>query len=513
MNEIVMRLGKLRNAMKESGADWFFCSSDDYHGSEYVADYFKVREHFTGFTGENAFLIVGSNEALMWTDGRFFIQAEIQLMGTGIELMKMDEPGVPTINEFVEQNVKEGQTLLFDGRMVSYSLGQKICERVEKNGGSVVYTKDIVDSLWDERPSRPESKVQILSNELTGEKTSEKLQKIRSEMKKLNCEYHFIASLDDIAWITNLRGKDIECNPVFLSYMLISDEKAVIFMQKNQVTNEISDYLCGEGIEIEDYDEVFNYLEGIEGKKNILVYEYGVNYCSYKLLSQKGNVILQINPSTLEKSVKNETERRLLFECYLRDSVCVIKFIYWLKNIADVSNLTENDASDYLDGLRRKVSDYLDLSFPTIAGYADNGAIIHYTATKESNKKLEKEGFLLVDSGGQYLTGTTDVTRTIALGKLTDKMKLHYTKIAIGMLSLADAKFISGCTGRNLDILARKPLWELGLDYRHGTGHGIGHVLNVHEGPQSFRWKYNERSKEYPLKPGMVTSDEPGLYI
>lgn len=513
MNIVADRLEMLRAKMKEISCDFFFCTSDDFHGSEYVADYFKVREHYTGFTGENAFLLVSAENAYMWTDGRFFIQAEKELSGTGVTLMKMGEPGVPSIGDFIKEQVGKGQSLFFDGRMVSNSLGKKIEKIVTDKGGTVVFDNDFAGELWNDRPLMPSSKLLILNKDITGESIEEKIKRIREKMNEYKADYHFISSLDDIAWITNMRGSDIECNPVFLSYMLISSSDVILFMENEEVSEEVKQYLFGYNVKIEDYNNILKYLSDCSFTGKILLDESGVNYSCVKILENKAEIINKMNPAKAFKSVKNETEIKHLKEAYLQDSVAVIKFIYWLKNTIGKEELTEIKASDYLDDLRRKIPGFLDLSFPTISGYASNGAIVHYSATKESNATLKAENFLLVDSGGQYVNGTTDVTRTIALGPLTDEMKLLYTKTAVGMLSLGKAKFLYGCTGRNLDILSRKPLWDLNIDFKHGTGHGVGYILNVHEGPQNIRWKFIEGMTEYPFEAGMITSDEPGVYL
>lgn len=513
MNEIVTRLTSLRNSMKANGYDWYFCTSDDFHGSEYVADYFKVREHYTGFTGENAFLIVGSKKAYMWTDGRFFIQADIELKDTGVELMKMGEPGVPSYLAFIEANVKKGETILFDGRMVSFSLGKRIEDIVNKNGGSVAFENDIAGDLWENRPLKPSNPVSILGDDITGESFASKLSRIREKMKEFGADYHFLSSLDDIAWITNMRGKDVECNPVFLSYMLIGKENSVLFMQNSEVSTVVKKYLEKNNVTIADYDDILSYLSSFEFEGKVLLDEASVNYSCKKIISKKTETICKMNPSKPMKAIKNPVEIERLKDCYVKDSVCVTKFIYWLKNAVKSEEVTEISAADYLDNLRHSVPGFLDLSFPTISGYGSNGAIVHYSATKESNAKVKPEGMLLVDSGGQYLDGTTDVTRTISVGPVTDNMRLHYTKTAIGMLSLANARFLYGCTGRNFDILSRAPLWNLGIDFKHGTGHGIGYILNVHEGPQNIRWKYIDGFSEFPFEAGMLTSDEPGVYI
>lgn len=514
-NVVAQRISLLREAMKQSGFDWYFCTSDDFHASEYVADYFKVREFFTGFTGENAFLLLNMTEAYMWTDGRFFLQADSELSETGVSLMKMGEEGVPTVTEFLESNLKENETLIFDGRMVSTSWGKKLDALAASKKASIVSDVDITTDIWTDRPDLPSNPVTVYSDEsqVMGESVNSKLDRIREELKKQNADMTFIGSLDDIAWITNMRGLDVECNPVFLSYMLITDKDAVIFMQKSETDDNVICHLNRNGIRIEDYNCVLEYLKTYDFKKSVLLDEGSVNYSCYKAIAEKTAIINSINPSRRMKAIKTASEIERLKEAYLLDSVCVTKFCYWLKNAVKDGNVTEMSAAEYIDNLRRQVPGFIELSFPTISGYGPNGAIVHYGVTEESNTKVKPEGMLLVDSGGQYEKGTTDVTRTVACGPVTDKMRLYYTKVAVGMLSLANAKFMDGCTGRNLDIVARMPLWEIGADYNHGTGHGIGYILNVHEGPQNIRWRYAEATKEYKFEPGMITSDEPGVYI
>lgn len=512
-NVVAERIALLRKSMKENSLDWFFCTSDDFHASEYVADYFKVREHYSGFTGENAFLVLNDREAYLWTDGRFFIQAEIELKDTGVKLMKMAEPGYPSVVEFLTANLKKDETIFFDGRMVSTAWGKRIESIAASNGAKVVYDNYLAGDLWEDRPELPSSKISILSYDVTGESIKGKVERIREKMQKAGARYHFLGSIDDIAWITNMRGADVECNPVYLSYLMIGERKSVIFMQDSEVDSDVKKYLEDNEFEIEDYNNVIDYLNKFKGDGKVLLDEGSVNYSCYKTLLLNNTIINDINPSRLMKAVKNEIEINRLKDAYLEDSVCVTKFIYWLKKNVKPQTITEISAAEYIDNLRRQVPGFLDLSFGTISGYGPNGAIVHYAVSEESNAVVKPEGMLLVDSGGQYEKGTTDVTRTISCGPVTDNMRLHYTKTAVGMLSLANAKFLYGCTGRNLDILCRAPLWNLGVDYKHGTGHGVGYILNVHEGPQSIRWKYLDSAKEYPFEPGMITSDEPGVYI
>ena len=513
MSTVAERLKNLRASMKAAGADWYFMSSDDYHCSEYVADYFKVREHFTGFTGENAFLLVSETEAKMWTDGRFFIQAERELAGSGIALMRMGEEGVPTVTEFLKKNMKTGEKLFFDGKSVSAGYGRKFEKIAEEKNGSLVYDKDLAGELWEDRPALPSNKVMVLTDDITGEDTTHKLSRIRAKMEEYGANAHFLSSLDDIMWVANIRGRDIECNPVALSYMYITMDEAVLFLQKSEWTDELTEYLAKINVKLLDYFELDGFLKDLSISGKVLINEDAVNYFCLKTLESKAALVSKRNPSTLMKAIKNKTELERLKEAYILDSVCVTRFAYWLKKNIGKTEITELSAADYIDNLRKNTEGFVELSFPTISGYGPNAAMMHYSATPESYSVCKPEGMLLVDSGGQYLKGTTDVTRTFALGPVSDEVKLHFSKVAAGMLALADGKFLYGCTGRNLDILARLPLWELNIDYKCGTGHGVGYFLNVHEGPCGFRWKYAEGVKEAVLEEGMIISDEPGVYI
>ena len=357
-NIVADRLKALRASMKEAGADWYFCTSDDFHGSEFVADYFKVREHYTGFTGENAFLLLNDTNSYMWTDGRFFIQADIELKGSGVALMKMGEPDVPAIPDFLKAALKEGEKLFFDGRMVSTAWGKKLLSICRENKAELVYDKDLAGDLWQDRPSLPSSKIDIYGEEVTGESTASKLKRIREAMKGRACA-NFIGSIDDIAWITNMRGRDVECNPVFLSYMLITEDKAYLFMQDSEVSAEVEAYLLENSIELKAYGDVLSFLEGFKYDGSVLLDEASVNFACYRTISEKAAVLNDINPSKLMKAVKNKTEIERLKGAYLRDSVCVTKFCYWLKQTVGKEKLTELSAAAKMDSLRAEVADYI----------------------------------------------------------------------------------------------------------------------------------------------------------
>jgi Xaa-Pro aminopeptidase len=538
------RLNKLRKKMADMGINYVLIPTGDYHLSEYVSDYFKVREYFSGFSGSNGTLLVEQDSAGLWTDGRYFVQAAKQLWGTGITLYKMQEEGVPTTQEYIAQNMKPGDILGFDGRIISAVQGRKLLEAVESKGGAVNYFLDPAEDIWGavtdrekglvggNRPPLPARQIIVLSDAITGESVCQKLSRCRTYLREHEAEGMFLSKLDELMWLLNIRGSDIVCNPVVFSYGYITREEAFIFLQKAAVTEEIRTYFEQHQVQLKDYEQVQSFIEALPENSKILVDEDSCNFTMYQLLGSRRQT--KTSPIVLWKACKNPIEISNIERIYLQDSVAVTKFIYWIKKQMQefevggsvsylarsddaisgrIKTLTECGAAAYLDHLRRSIPGFLDFSFPTISAYRSNAAMIHYETTTDHDAILSPEGFLLVDSGGQYMGGTTDVTRTIALGPLTEAEILHYTLTAAGMLSLTDACWLKGCTGRNLDILARTPLWKHGLDYRHGTGHGIGYILNVHEGPQSLRWRYQPDTPEAILEEGMVISNEPGIYI
>ncbi|MDD6811634.1 MAG: aminopeptidase P family protein [Lachnospiraceae bacterium] len=525
MSSIKKRMELLRERMKAEQIDYYLIPTADYHNSEYVSDYFKVREFLSGFTGSNGSLVISQKEAGLWTDGRYFIQAEKELEGSGIILFRMLEEGVPTIQEYLEKQMREGQTLGFDGRVVNSAYGKKLEQALKTKNIKFCYKKDLADSLWMDRPAIPAHPVMILPENICGQSVKEKLAQVRETMEQENCQAHIVSKLDDLMWLFNIRGGDVECNPVALSYGFFTMTECYLFLQKEAVSEELRKYAEEYGITLMDYNEIENFLQefpymdyqsrntGNEQKIHILFDDKNVNYSLYRILQEKAELVNKENPTEKLKAKKNPVELAQMQEIYLKDSAAVTKFIYWLKKNIGKMEITEYSAAMYLDNLRKEMEGFLDLSFPTISGYKENAAMMHYEATAKDHKELKPEGMLLVDSGGQYVGGTTDVTRTIVLGEISQEVKEHFTAVAVGMLNLSNAHFLYGCTGRNLDILAREPLWNKGIDYKCGTGHGIGYILNVHEGPQNIRWRYSEDAKEAVLEEGMILSDEPGVYI
>lgn len=510
--EVKDRIIQLQKKLAEEKIDYYLIPTADYHNSEYVGDFFKVREYFSGFTGSNGTLVISRSQAGLWTDGRYFVQAEKELEGSGILLFRMQEEGVPTIKEYLEKNMQEGMVLSFDGRVVTASYGKELEKALQHKNITIRYQEDIAGSLWEERPQMTAAPVTVLDEELCGESVADKFVKIRAAMQEKGCNAHLIAKLDDLMWLFNIRGKDIECNPVALSYGYLTMTDCFLFIRKEAVTDKLCQHARDCGITLKDYEEVERFLENhLSGK--VLVDDKNLNYTLYKIIQKKAKIQLSPNPSEKLKAIKNEVELKHIEQVYLKDSVAVTKFIYWLKKNIGKMPITEYSAAMYMDNLRKHTEGFLDLSFPTIAAYGENAAMMHYEATESDHKELKPEGMFLIDSGGQYMGGTTDVTRTIVLGEISAEMKRHFTAVAAGMLQLTNAKFLYGCTGRNLDILAREPLWNLEIDYKCGTGHGIGYMLNVHEGPQNIRWRFTEGMNEAVIEAGMIMSNEPGVYI
>ena len=511
---IKQRIEQIRNLMKEKNIYAYIVPSSDYHQSEYVGDYFKSREFMSGFTGSAGTLIISMDEAGLWTDGRYFIQAENELKDSGIKLFKMGEEGVPTIEEYLLEKLPKNSTLGFDGRVMSVKEGQSLANKLAFKGINIEYKYDLVNDIWEDRCSLPTEKAFLLGTEYSGESFSDKLSRIRAVMKAKKATTHILASLDDIAWLFNIRGRDVKSNPVVLSYAVISIDSVYLFIDKNKIGEDIRAELSKENVQIKGYEEVYEFIKNIDENEVILIDTSKVNYAIYNNIPSNVQKIEERNPSILFKSIKNEIELKNIRNSHIKDGVAFTKFMYWLKNNIGKIEITEISATQKLEEFRREQDKFIEPSFSTIAAYKDHAAMMHYSATEESNYKLEPRDLFLVDSGGQYFDGTTDITRTIALGPIPENVRKDFTNVVRGMIRLSKAKFLYGCRGYNLDILARGPLWEEGIDYKCGTGHGIGFVLNVHEGPNGFRWKVREDIDDSCiLEEGMVTTNEPGVYV
>lgn len=491
----------LREKMREKKTDAYIIPTTDFHGSEYVNDYFKCREFVSGFTGSAGTLVVTADAAALWTDGRYFFQAESELAGSEILLMREGEPNVPEITEWLRQRLTSGkvQTVGFDGRIVSAKFGEKLKEHF-----NVEAELDLAGEIWAERPELMASEIYPLGLGVTGESSESKLSRVREEMRKAGAEAHIITSLEEIAWLFNLRGRDVLHTPVFYAFALVELEKARVYLLNE---GEDTKSLFDDDVEIKPYTAIFDELKTLKAK-SIMYDENTISYRLFESIPHGCRAVKREDPAMLMKAVKNPTEIACTKQAHIRDGAAVTRFIKWLKENVGKDEITEISAAEYLAEERRREGAY-DLSFDTIAGYGPHGAIIHYEAAPETNVQLKPEGFLLVDSGGQYEDGTTDITRTIALGPLTEEMKRCYTAVLKAHIALATTEFDAETTGAQLDAIARKPLKDEGLDYKHGTGHGVGHMLSVHEGPNTI----SPRGKNSHILPGMITSNEPGVYI
>lgn len=503
------RIKKLREEMKKHNIDYYLVPSSDYHLSEYVDRYFKGREWISGFTGSAGTVIVSEKEAILWTDGRYFIQAENQLKGTEIKLFKMGEEGVPTVVQYILENLKCGEKLGFDGKVVANNLIGDIEKRLKEKNIDIVSEFDLLANIWEDRGELPCSKAFVLDIKYCGETFESKISKIREKMEKESCDLHIITSLDDIAWIFNLRGRDVANNPVNLAYSIITLDKTILYINEKKLDNAVEKYLYENEIEVRDYFEIYEDIKNISSSHTVMLDYSKVNYSIVHGLDVGIKTVNCLNPSTLLKSSKNPIEIENLRNCHIKDGVAVTKFMYWLKNNINSEKTDEISASEKLEEFRKEQELYIEPSFDTICAYKENAAMMHYKATKERFKTLEAKDMLLVDSGGQYFDGTTDITRTFILGETCEEAKEHFTLVLKGMINLSKIKFLYGITGTNLDILARQFLWQKGIDYKCGTGHGVGFLLNVHEGPQSIRWQYNNQ----PFEEGMNITNEPGVYL
>lgn len=508
------RLKKLREEMAQRGIDIYVVPTSDFHDSEYVGEHFKARKFITGFTGSAGTAVITMTEAGLWTDGRYFVQAERQLEGSTVTLYRMGEEGVPTVDEFLAEKLPENGCLGFDGRVIGGTWGRRMEKLAEKKNGTIHCNEDLIDIIWEDRPALSKEPVFILEEKYAGKSTAEKLAAVREAMEKEGADYHILTSLYDIAWLLNVRGGDIECVPVVLSYLVLTEKECIWFLQEEIVDEKLRAYLNENHITTRAYDAIYEYVLDIPANAKVLLSAGQVNYRIVSSLNEDITIIDKPNPTLLMKAVKNQTEVDNTRAAHVKDGVAVTKFMYWLKNNIGKTKITEISASDYLENLRKEQENFLGVSFNTISAYGANAAMMHYSATPESDTELKPEGFLLVDSGGHYYEGTTDITRTFALGPITDEMRTHFTAVCRSNMNLAHAKFLYGCTGLNLDILARGPLWEMGIDYKCGTGHGVGYLLNVHEGPNGFRWRVvTERNDSGVLQEGMITTDEPGVYL
>lgn len=516
--EIRERLAELRRLMLEQGMDAYLILSADFHASEYVGEYFKCREYMSGFDGSAGSLLVMAEEAGLWTDGRYFIQAEEQLRDTGITLWKMGSPGVPALLDYLADHLKPGQCLGYDGRTVSVSYADQIQKRLESLSITYVEDQDLVGKIWQDRLPLPAEPVWLLEEKYSGKTRAEKLADLRQQLQQKQVDLHLLASLDDIAWLYNFRGSDIAYNPVALAYSVITQTQAILYMAQVAWEGSVEDAFSRDGVLIKPYFQIYEDLKQLEAGKRILLDGRSVNVALRSCIPKDVDIVCQPNPTSLAKAVKNETEMDNMRDAHIQDGVAVTKLICWLKQqqasgeLQD-GGLTELAVAKRLEQYRQERPHYLGQSFAPIIAAGEHGAIVHYEPTEKTDAAIEPNTLVLMDTGGHYLQGTTDITRTVAIGEISREQKERYTAVLRGNLRLGNSYFKYGTSGTHLDYLAREPLWRLGLDYNHGTGHGVGYLLNVHEGPQGIRQREIGNHIGTVLQEGMVTSNEPGVYI
>ena len=525
MNVVRDRLDALRKLMKERGIDAYMIPTADFHESEYVGEHFKCREYMTGFTGSAGTALITMDEACLWVDGRYYVQAAAQLKDSTVTMMKMGQEGVPSLGEYLEDKMPEGGCLGFDGRVVNAAEGLALEEMLRERGARISYGEDLAGMIWQERPELSAEPAWVLDERYAGKSALDKITDVREAMEKVHASVHVLTSLDDIAWLLNIRGNDILYNPVVLSYALVTMDQLYLFVNSSVLEGKaypyledakgisVREYLERTGVTVMPYDGVYDMVEGLKNEK-VLLEKCRVNYAVYRLIDGSNKVIDRMNPTASMKAVKNDVEIENEKRAHIKDGVAMTKFIYWLKKNTGRIPMDEISVSDYLGKLRMDQEGCIGLSFATISAYGAHGAMCHYSATPESSIPLEPRGLYLIDSGGQYYEGTTDITRTIAMGPVTDEEKEHFTLVLMSMLRLGDVKFLHGCRGLSLDYAAREPLWRRGLNYEHGTGHGVSYLSSVHERPNGIRFKMvPERQDNAVMEAGMITSDEPGVYI
>lgn len=506
------KLSTLRSSMEQTKIDVYMIPSADYHQSEYVGDYFKVREFITGFTGSAGTCVITKDKAGLWTDGRYFIQAEKELAGSGIDLYKMGQPGVPTIDEFLLNELPYEGILGFDGRVISATEGKHYKDKFVKKKIKIEDRYDLTMPLWTDRPPMAEYPVFLLDEKYSGESTASKLLRVRKEMDKLGAMVHLLTSLDDIAWLLNIRGRDVSHTPVILCYAVISSDTVHLFINENKLSAEVKETLSKDHIILHDYEDVYSFIEDLNEGNDVLLDPNTTNYALYNCIPNHCPKIERTNPTLLFKAIKNKTEMENIRIAHIKDAVAHTKFMHWVKTTYDKETLTELTASDKLEEFRAEQENFLWPSFEPISAYGAHAAMCHYSSSPETDVELKPGTLYLTDTGGNYMEGSTDITRTVALGEISDELKTDFTNVLRGNLALSRTKFLYGSTGYTLDIIARQFLWNEYKDYNHGTGHGVGYLLSIHEPGPRIAWR-NSGESPCILEEGMQVTNEPGIYV
>lgn len=508
---VAERIAALRGMMDEMGIDAYVVPTDDFHQSEYVGEHFKARKFISGFSGSYGTVVICKEDAGLWTDGRYFFQAEHELEGSGIRLMKLFVGDTPSIPEYLAANVPEGGKVAFDGRVLPVVDGQEFEEALAPKHIEINYSVDLIDKIWTDRPPLSDKPAFFLEEKYTGESCEHKLARVREQMKQLGATTHIISCLDDICWLFNVRGDDIEFFPLLLSYAIVHMDRVDFYVDEKKLNQQIRDEFAKNNVTVHPYNDVYQDVTNLNTNETVLIDPMMMNYALYKSIPCK--IVEAANPTILMKAMKNPVELENIKEAHIKDGIAVTKFMYWIKNNFDKEVITELSAADKLISLRKEQEGYISESFEPLCAYADHAAMMHYSPSPESDVQLKAGAFFLNDTGGGYYQGSTDITRTFVLGSVDQQMKKYFTAVLRANMRLARAKFLYGCYGYNLDVLARGPIWDLDLDYQCGTGHGVGYLANIHEGPSGFRWYVvPSKNEHHKLEEGMVITDEPGIY-
>lgn len=505
------RVEALRKLMAEKGIDAYVVPTADFHQSEYVGEHFKARQFITGFTGSYGTAVITRDDAGLWTDGRYFFQATNEMAGSGIRLMKMFVGDTPSVTEFLADAVPEGGTVGFDGRVLAMGEGQEFEEVLSAKNIKIDYSEDLIDQIWEDRPPLSEKPAFFLEEKYSGESTESKLKRVREKMKESGADVHIIASLDDTCWLLNVRGDDIDFFPLMLSYSIVTMDSMELYVDERKLDDQIRAELAKNNVHIHPYNDIYEDIKKLDTSLTAMIDPMKMNYALYKNIPCK--IVEAANPTILMKAMKNPVELENIKEAHIKDGIAITKFMYWVKTGYDKEKITELSSVDKLTSLRAEQEGYIRDSFEPLCAFADHAAMMHYSPSEESDVQLKEGAFFLNDTGGGYYQGSTDITRTFVLGSVDQEMKKYFTAVVRAMMRLSRAKFLYGCYGYNLDILARGPIWDLDLDFQCGTGHGVGYLGNVHEPPTGFRWYIvPSKNEHHQLEEGMVITDEPGIY-
>lgn len=509
--KVTERIANLRSLMAEKGIDAYVVPTADFHQSEYVGEHFKARKFITGFSGSYGTAVIMQEDAGLWTDGRYFFQATNELEGSGVRLMKMFVDDTPSVTEFLASNVKEGGKVGFDGRVLSMGEGQEYEEALSPKNISIDYSEDLIDQVWTDRPPLSDKPAFFLSEKFSGESTSSKLERVRRVMREHGATVHAIASLDDVCWLLNVRGDDIDFFPLLLSYAIVKMDSVELYIDEKKLNDEILSEFAKNNVNIHPYNDIYDDIKTLSANDTIMIDPMKMNYALYKNIPCK--IVEHANPTIIFKAMKNPVELENIRQAHIKDGVAITKFMHWIKTRYDKETITELSSADKLTSFRAEQEGYIRDSFEPLCAFKDHAAMMHYSPCPETDVKLESGAFFLNDTGGGYFEGSTDITRTFVLGSVDDEMKKYFTAVVRAMMNLSRAKFLYGCYGYNLDVLARGPIWDLGLDFQCGTGHGVGYLGNIHEAPTGFRWYIvPSKNEHHQLEEGMVITDEPGIY-